>query len=87
MYLSFEGVDDYYEVYVDGRLAGSGGDIARRETAFEERKSHPVGHLLRHGEPATIAIRVYDWQGAGGVFRPVTLGTVPLAIGPGLLKE
>ncbi len=86
IYVSFEGVDDYYQLYVDGKLAGTGGDIEKKETAFEQRKSHSVTDLVTPGKTALIAVRVYDWYGAGGIFRPVTLGTVPLGTGANLLK-
>lgn len=76
-FLRFTGVDDHYEVYVNGRKVGTGGDIATKTTAFEEIKSHPVGNGLKPGEAVTIAVRVYDWYGAGGLFRPVTLTTSP----------
>jgi hypothetical protein len=36
----------------------------------------------RPGQKALIAVRVEDWVGAGGIFRPVTLGT--LAFNPAL---
>lgn len=75
VYLRFTGVDDYYEVFVNGQKAGSGGDIEKKLTAFEEVKSHAVTKLVKPGEAATIAVRVYDWYGAGGLFRPVTLTT------------
>ena len=81
IYLNFEGVDDYYELYVDGKSAGKGGDIEKRLTAFEERKSHPLTRLVKPGETVHLAVRVYDWYGAGGIFRPVTLSTA--AFGPG----
>lgn len=80
VYLSFEGVDDAYELYVNGHLAGSGGDIPSRQTAFEERKSHDLTALVKPGESCLLAIRVYDWYGAGGIFRPVTLRTTPLRL-------
>ncbi len=86
VYVSFEGVDDHYELYVNGKLAGSGGDIKTKQTAFEERKSHTVTQLVTPGETAKIAVRVYDWQGAGGIFRPVTLGTVRFGSGADVLK-
>ena len=86
IYVSFEGVDDYYQLYVDGKLAGTGGDIEKKETAFEQRKSHPVTDLVTPGKTALIAVGVYDWYGAGGIFRPVTLGTVPLGAGANRLK-
>lgn len=75
VYVSFQGADDYYELYVDGRKAGTGGDIATKTTAFEERKSHRVTDLVEPGQACTIAVRIYDWYGAGGLFRPVLLGT------------
>jgi beta-galactosidase/beta-glucuronidase len=78
VFLSCEGVDDAYELYVNGKLAGSGGDIATRRTAFDEKKSHDITKLVQPGETCVLAVRVYDWFGAGGIFRPVTLGTVPL---------
>lgn len=86
VYVSFEGVDDYYELYVNGHKSGSGGDIATRTTAFEERTSHDVTAQVQPGEKLVIAVRVYDWYGAGGVFRPVTLSTVPIASGVEVLK-
>jgi hypothetical protein len=41
---------------------------------------------VKAGEAATIAIRVFDWGGAGGIFRPVTLGTMGFSTLPTLLK-
>jgi len=86
IYLSFEGVDDYYELYINGQLAGGGGNILRRETAFSERKSHSIITFVTPGQRCEIAVRVYDWYGAGGIFRPVTLGTVDITDGFELLK-
>ncbi|HVK12785.1 MAG TPA: glycoside hydrolase family 2 TIM barrel-domain containing protein, partial [Gemmataceae bacterium] len=80
-YLRFTGVDDYYEVFVNGKKVGSGGDIEKKQTAFEEAKSHKITEQINPGEPATIAVRVYDWYGAGGLFRPVTLTTAAGAAG------
>jgi hypothetical protein len=78
VYLSFEGVDDIYELYVNGKLAGQGGDLPSRKDALTERKSHLITRFVRPGSKAIIAVRVHDWFGAGGIFRPVTLGTLPL---------
>jgi hypothetical protein len=85
-YLSFEGVDDHYEVYVNGKLAGGGGDPVKRQTAFDERKSHKVTALVTPGQKCTIAVRVFDWYGAGGIHRPVTLGTVELSPSGDILR-
>jgi hypothetical protein len=86
VYLSFEGADDFYELYVNGKLAGTGGDLEKRQTAFDERKSHRITGLVKPGATCHIAVRIHDWQGAGGLFRPITLGTVGLGAGFELLK-
>jgi hypothetical protein len=80
VYLSFQGADDFYELYVDGQLAGSGGDIATKRTAFEDRTSHRVTALATPGRRHVVAVRVFDWYGSGGIFRPILLGTA--RIGP-----
>lgn len=77
VHLSFEGVDDVYELYVNGQLVGQGGDLAARRDALQERKSHNLTAVVRAGERALVAVRVHDWYGAGGIFRPVSLGTLP----------
>ena len=76
-FVRFTGVDDYYELFVNGNKVGSGGDIESKTTAFEEVKSHNVTQFVTPGEPVVITVRVYDWYGAGGIFRPVTLTTSP----------
>jgi hypothetical protein len=86
IYLSFEGVDDMYELYVNGELAAKGGDLPTRKDTFSERKSHNISRLVKAGEQALIAVRVHDWYGAGGIFRPVTLGTLPFNPALDLLK-
>jgi hypothetical protein len=86
VFLSFEGVDDLYELFVNGELAGKGGDLATHQDAFNERKSHKITRFVNAGGPALLAVRVYDWGGSGGIFRPVTLGTTPLNPELDLLK-
>lgn len=86
VYLSFEGVDDMYELYVNGNLAGKVGDIATRKDALNDKTSHDITALVKPGEKALLAVRVYDWYGYGGIFRPVTLGTLPFNPGKDFLK-
>ena len=85
-YINFNGVDDYYDLFVNGERMGSGGNIEKRETAFELRSSHEITQHVKPGETIQIAIAVYDWYGAGGVFRPVTIGSQPHSDGPTILK-
>ncbi|HWH71142.1 MAG TPA: hypothetical protein VNT26_17275 [Candidatus Sulfotelmatobacter sp.] len=75
VFLSFEGVDDMYELYLNGELAGKGGDLATRKDTLGEKKSYPITRLVKPGQKALIAVRVHDWYGAGGIYRPITLGT------------
>ena len=62
------------------------GDPVTRLTAFDERKSHKVTALVTPGEKCTIAVRVLDWYGAGGIHRPVALGTAELSPGGDILR-
>jgi hypothetical protein len=85
-FMNFTGVDDHYRLYINGNLVGESGDIENRLTAFEERKSWDISRWAQAGEPVQIAIAVYDWYGAGGIFRPVMLSTQPLSDLPRVLK-
>ena len=77
VYLSFEGVDDCYELYINGQFAGKGGDLATRKDSLNEKKSYDITGLVQPASKTLLAVRVYDWYGYGGIFRPVTLGTQP----------
>ncbi len=79
VYLNFTGVDDMYELYLDGERIARRGDLATRRDTFSEKFSHDLTARMRPGEPHVIAVRVYDWYGAGGIFRPVSLSTVAFA--------
>jgi hypothetical protein len=76
LYLWVDGADDYIEVFADGELIGSSGDREARETAFEQRSSFKLADRGPEREVVTIAIRVEDWQGAGGLFRPIWLSNI-----------
>lgn len=86
VYLSFAGVDDMYELYLNGELVAKRGDLATRTDTFAEEYSHDISDWARPGEPLTIAVRVHDWHGAGGIHRPVTLGTADRFSGVAVLK-
>ncbi|KAA5543085.1 hypothetical protein FYK55_12405 [Roseiconus nitratireducens] len=86
-YLCFTGVDDHYQAFVNGRKIGQAGNIDRKETAFEMRSSHRLPDTVKAGDRLRIRIAVYDWYGAGGIFRPVFLRTTPLPAGSPLLRE
>ena len=77
VYLTFEGVDDCYELFVDGDLVTRRGDPQQRVDTFNERFSHDLTDRMQPGSSHVVAVRVFDWYGAGGIFRPVTLSTAP----------
>ena len=85
-FLNFTGIDDYANIYVNGELVGTAGDIESRRTAFDERISLDISRHIRAGDRILITVAVYDWYGAGGIFRPVTLTTEPLSDSPPMLK-
>ena len=86
LFLNVTGVDDHYRLYVNGQLLGSGGDLDSRTSAFDERKSFEISPLVEPGRPLQIAVAVYDWYGAGGIFRPIFLATQPISDAPPMLK-
>ncbi len=79
LYLNFTGVDDHYRLFINGQFVGSSGDVATKKTAFDERKGYDITEYVGKSDSIQIAIAVYDWYGAGGIFRPVTLSTQPLS--------
>lgn len=79
VYLTFEGVDDLYELFIDGKLFARRGDLAAHKDTFNETFSHDLTQVAKPGAELTVAVRVHDWYGAGGIFRPVTLATTPWA--------
>lgn len=83
----FDGVDDSYHLFVNGRLVARFGDPTTGRTVWLERTHAEVTHYLRPGVN-TIAVRVVDHTGAGGIWKPAWLATAPpaaadLVHGPG----
>jgi beta-galactosidase/beta-glucuronidase len=79
VFLNFTGIDDYAEIYVNGKWVGSMGDLDSRTTAFDQQASFDLTELVQPGQSLQIAVAVYDWYGAGGIFRPVSISNRPLA--------
>lgn len=72
----FEGVDDSFELWVDGEPAGVFGDAAQKVSIWLERQVAELGTRLTPGKH-TLALRVVDHAGAGGLWKPVFLTTGP----------
>ncbi len=84
-YLNLNGIDDYADIYVNGTKIASVGDIENKKTAFETRASYEISKLIKDDGKLSIAVAVYDWFGAGGIFRPITLSTEPMSESPPIL--
>jgi sialate O-acetylesterase len=72
----FEGVDDSFELFVDGQSVARRGDPATKTTIWLEKQVVELGDRLPPGRH-TLALRVVDHAGAGGLWRPAFLTTGP----------
>jgi len=71
-------IDDMDEVYINGTLVGSTGNLNRKWASDDEynryRNYSIPDDLLRAGKDNLIAVRVYDQQGRGGIYEgPLTI--------------
>ena len=73
----FEGVDDSFELWLDGEPAGRFGDPATKTTIWLERQVAELGRRLRPGQTNTLVLRVVDHAGSGGMWKPAFLTTGP----------
>ncbi|MBL8752240.1 MAG: hypothetical protein JNK15_02980 [Planctomycetes bacterium] len=82
--LVLEGVDDSYELWLDGKPIAKAGDPAKQHTIWLERQVVELGQSLAPGRH-TVALRVVDHAGAGGLWRPAFVTTGPAGTGDPLL--
>jgi Mannosylglycerate hydrolase MGH1-like glycoside hydrolase domain/Glycosyl hydrolases family 2, sugar binding domain len=81
------GIDDEYDLYVNGAFVRHFGEEPDRSVWGWQTLSRVDEHL-RFGEANTIAIRVNDWGNGGGVWRDIVLRrSVPIAPYGGYLPE
>jgi hypothetical protein len=71
----FEGVDDSFEVWLDGRSLGTRGDPATKTTIWLEPQVVDLGVLLPGAH--RLVLRVVDHAGAGGLWKPAFVTTGP----------
>jgi hypothetical protein len=75
----FDGVDDSFELWLNGEPAGSFGDAATRTSIWLQRQVAELGTRLRPGARNSLVLRVVDHAGAGGLWKPACLSTGPAA--------
>lgn len=74
-FLGFGGVDDEFDLWIDGNHLGHFGDKSSNYTYYQRKSIHPLPSLFTIGKHLLI-LRVEDWQGGGGIHRgPVALAT------------
>lgn len=73
----FEGVDDSFELWLNGEPAGTFGDEATHTSIWLERQVADLGQRLTPGRTNTLVLRVVDHAGAGGLWKPAFLTTGP----------
>ncbi len=67
-FISVAGVDDAYQVFIDGVLAGGNGDMVGKSKTMNWIPSFvPIGSVLKVGKKVQIAFRVHDFGGGGGI--------------------
>lgn len=77
-YLTFGGVDDEYDLYVNGELVRHWG--AAGESVYNQRTTTDITKYVKAPGRNLIALRVFDWSNPGGILQPVTLVSDPKAL-------
>lgn len=81
LYLWLSGIDDEADVFVDGVLVAHFGDRASNDSAHHDRVPVDITALARGAGVTTVAVRVNDWGGIGGLtMRPAALVTSGVAL-------
>lgn len=71
LYLMLGYIDDVDEVYFNGELIGSTGTFPPHyKTAYDARRSYLIPtSLIKTGQKNTIAVKVFDMSGLGGITK------------------
>ena len=79
-FLMFGGVDDQYDLYVNGQKVAHHGD--ENNSAWNRITWTEISSLLKFGYQNLIVVRVHDWGAGGGIKKaPVALADQPPAAG------
>ncbi len=74
----FEGVDDSYHLYLNGKQISHFGDPKTGETVWLKRTVTDVSKHLIYGAKNQLVLRVVDHTGAGGLHRAAYVTTGPV---------
>jgi len=70
VFLIFGGVDDMYDLYLNGRFIATHGDLEEHITVYATFTSTDLTPFINRSGENTLAVRVLDWGGGGGIWRP-----------------
>ena len=85
LYLAFDGVDDEYTIFVNGKKAGRFGGPKPDNSVWRSRTYTEITKFARRPGPCVVALRVVDWFLQGGLRGRVWLtGEERIAAGGGL---
>ncbi len=74
VFVVFGGVDDIYDLYLNGKYIASHGDLEKRITVYSTFTSTDLSSIIRRSGENLLAVRVYDWGGGGGIWKqPIAL--------------
>jgi len=80
LYIIFGGVDDEYDIYVNGEKAGHHG--SPNNSVYSTVTFTGISSYVKYGEKNLIAVRVNDWGGGGGLASaPIMISDRPPAEG------
>lgn len=72
VYLTAEGVDDAYNLYINGKwIARYGSFTEHAKTVHVTKTETDVTGILKYGESNLIVLQVIDLYGGGGIGRPI----------------
>ncbi len=70
-YISFGGVDDEYDLYVNGQFVKHFGELGK--SVYDQRTSIDIAPYLSESGRNLVALRVTDWGHNGGLLQPACL--------------
>jgi len=74
VFVVFGGVDDIYDLYLNGTYIASHGDLEKHITVYSTFTSTDLSSIVRRSGENLLAVRVYDWGGGGGIWKqPIAL--------------
>jgi hypothetical protein len=69
VFVIFGGVDDMYDLYLNGRFIATHGDLEKHISVYSTFTSTDLTPFIDRSRENTLAVRVLDWGGGGGIWK------------------